>query len=59
VQMLEAAPELRQHIAEMKKQGPVWERLADKWAELERLYETERGGGNCPKTYAVLTECVK
>jgi len=59
VQMLEAAPELRQHIAEMKKQGPVWERLADKWAELESLYETERGGGNCPKTYAVLTECVK
>lgn len=26
---------------------------------IELLYASERGGGNCPKTYAVLTECVK
>ena len=59
VQMLNAVPDMRAHIASMKQHGPKWARLADKWAELERLYESERGKGKCPKTYALLTECIQ
>lgn len=52
-------PQLREHIAHMKQHGPQWEKLADNWVELEALYASERGKDNCPKTYALLTKCVK
>lgn len=59
VQMLDAVPQLREHIAHMKQHGPQWEKLADNWIDLEALYASERGKDNCPKTYALLTKCVK
>ena len=59
VQMLDAVPELREHIPAMKALGPIWSRLADKWTELERMYATERGKAKCPKTHALLIECIK
>lgn len=59
VQMLDAVPELREHIPAMKALGPIWARLADKWSELESLYASERGKAKCPKTHALLIECIK
>ena len=43
----------------MKALGPIWARLADNWADLERMYATERGKAKCPKTHALLIECIK
>lgn len=59
VQMLDAVPELRAHIPAMKALGPIWARLADKWSELERMYASERGKAKCPKTHALLIECIQ
>jgi hypothetical protein len=52
---LKAFPHLRPRIGEMKTvQG--WERIADAWDELEKLYEEEIPNKTCPKLYARLTE---
>ena len=59
VQMLDAVPELREHIPAMKALGPIWSRLADKWSALESLYVSERGKATYPKTNALLTECIQ
>ena len=59
VQMLDAVPQLRAYIKVMKHHGPAWERLSDKWAELEILYVSERSKARRKKTFALLRECVQ
>jgi len=51
VRMLDAAPELRQHISAMASHGPVWEALSKRWNELESLYRQESPSGLAPMLY--------
>lgn len=52
VGLLNAAPELRQHIPALANgHGPVWAALAGTWSELEALYAEELPAGKCPKLY--------
>lgn len=39
--LLDAVPEFRERLAEMKAIGPEWAALVDRWAELEAMYKKE------------------
>ena len=39
--LLDAVPEFRDRLSEMKAVGPEWAALVDHWAELEAMYRKE------------------
>jgi hypothetical protein len=49
--LLEAAPELRQHLPLMADVSPEWARLVGAWDELEGLYREERPTGTAPRLF--------
>jgi len=38
VRMLDAVPSFRERIGRLRSEGPVWERLVDRWNEIEAAY---------------------
>ena len=54
--LLEAVPELREHVPKMAEHGKVWAAYVEHWDELETLYKEESIGENAPKLYARMKE---
>lgn len=52
--LLKLFPDWRSGIARMGEIFPKWKPMADRWDELERLYEEERPSGKCPKLYDLM-----
>jgi len=42
--LLDAVPEFRKRLGEMKAVGPEWAALVDRWDELEALYRADHKG---------------
>lgn len=53
---LEACPEFKPRLSEMKAIHPVWANMVDHWGEMESLYLEERASGKAPKLYALMTQ---
>lgn len=52
VRLLDAVPELREHIPALKDgHGPAWAGLVAAWDELEALYREELPSGKAPRLY--------
>jgi hypothetical protein len=56
VRLLDLLPSWRDRIGEMSAVGEVWDRLAQRWIELERLYREELTTGRCPRTYELMKQ---
>jgi len=57
--LLKSCPPLCEHLPEMAKTGPEWERLIGRWGELEALIEAEFTTGNMPKTYDLMKQILQ
>lgn len=53
---LEAVPEARAKLVEMKRASSVWSNLVDSWDELTALYLEELPSGKAPRLYARMKE---
>lgn len=54
--LLDAVPEFRGRLEEMKKVSEYWKLLIENWSELERLYHEEKNNGTAPKLYAKMAK---
>ena len=52
--LLEAVPELREHVPKMAEHGKVWTAYVAHWAEMEALYQEEFRLGRAPKLAALM-----
>jgi UTP:GlnB (protein PII) uridylyltransferase len=52
--LLEAVPELREHVPKMAEHGKVWTAYVAHWAEMEALYQEEFPLGRAPKLAALM-----
>ena len=52
--LLEAVPELREHVPKMAEHGKVWTTYVAHWAEMEALYQEESPLGRAPKLAALM-----
>lgn len=59
LELLEAVPEFKFRLDEMKSKGTVWAALVDNWEELKRLYYEEAHTGKCSKLYDRMQELIK
>jgi len=57
--LLDAVPEFRARIGEMKGQGPEWSALIGAWDELESLFLEEKPLGLAPRCYYRMKELLK
>jgi hypothetical protein len=58
VSLLDAAPELREHLPSMADVCPEWAALVGAWDELEALYREELPSGRAPKCYARMRQLI-
>lgn len=56
VDLLEAVPEFKPRLSEMKDVSTYWKLLVENWAELEQLYYEEYETGSAPKLYAKMKD---
>jgi len=61
--MLQAVPEVRDHFDEIAALSPVWERLIERWAEIEASFLEEVGldwskANSAPKTYKMMQDAI-
>lgn len=54
--LLQLFPEWRRGITKMGEIFPKWKPMADRWDEMERLYEEEYPSGKCPRLYDLMQE---
>ena len=59
--LLEAVPEVRQHMDKVKAMGGSWPPLVDRWDEVEKCFLDEVGlnwtkASSAPKTYALMKD---
>lgn len=56
IRLLKCVPEWRARMPEMKKYGPQWSALVEKWHLLTAIYDVEsaRPDRTAPKTYAMM-----
>lgn len=54
VRMLDAAPQLREHLPKCRTISPTWAALIDRWDEMEALYREEFPTGRAPKLYDLM-----
>ena len=61
LRMLDAVPHLRRNLYLLTdvKHGPVWNKLAQHWPELETLYNEELPTGQAPKLYERMKELIQ
>ena len=57
--LLKAVPEIRQHMDKVAAMNKTWERLVERWEELELCFLAEVGldwwkAKSAPKTYALM-----
>lgn len=55
LRFLQAVPEARERLDEMKKISPEWKNLVNKWDEIETLFKAEKH----EEVYDVISQCVK
>lgn len=60
VDLLEAVPAIRDHMAMIGELSPEWRRLVSNWSVLETLLRREiaTGGGQAPRTYRMMKELI-
>lgn len=63
--LLQAAPEARKHMDKLRSLSKTWERLVDRWDDLEGTFLSETGGTlkppfgtRCHKTYSLMKEII-
>ena len=54
IRLLEAVPQLREHLPSMAGLSPVWAAYVARWDEMEKLYRDEFPTGSAPKLYALM-----
>jgi len=59
--LLEAVPEIRQHMDKVAAMSSTWGRLVERWDEMEQCFLDEVGlrwtkARSAPKTYAMMQE---
>ena len=60
LRLLDASPETRARLSELRTASPVWDRLVTAWDDLEAMLRTEIGqtlperGWRAPKTYEAM-----
>ncbi|OOF86732.1 hypothetical protein BKG93_02405 [Rodentibacter ratti] len=59
IKLLERIPEMNNHLYKMKQVSPIWENLVEHWAELEQLFNEEKGSIRCTKTYQLMKHLTK
>lgn len=59
IRLLEAIPEFRERLDEMKQVSLIWAALVDHWDELETLYKEELPTGRAPKCYARMQQIIQ
>ena len=59
VALLEAVPEFKARLDEMKSVSLVWTALVENWAELEAIFQEEVSSGRAPKLYDRMQELIE
>jgi len=59
VALLDAAPELRNHLSRMKTLSPTWAVLVDHWEEIEAFYKNESGRDHRLPMTTALIGCIQ
>lgn len=58
--LLEEVPEIILHFDKMREVSPIWDRLVDRWSELQKTLKEEMSQGRivAPKTYDIMQEII-
>lgn len=54
LRLIEAVPEIKEHLHLMKECGEVWSKLVDNWDEMTRLYQRDLDTGRSEDLYLLM-----
>lgn len=57
LRLLDAVPEWKGRLGEMRAQSPTWARLVANWEAITEAYNKERPTNRCPSAYKLIRAC--